>query len=142
MSKNVRKIIGISLGVLLLAGCQGNPVSQSGGHLLIASDLSSSLLIEEVLTGMASGNLLSVSVNGFNDSSSTKFIRYRLSWRDASGIEIQGLPSNWHSVDLLPKEPFSLQMVASSPEATDYRVYIYNRNSISSNMSDTEALSY
>lgn len=83
----------------------------------------------------ASSNLLRAGVKGVNNSSANKEIIYRFVWLDAHGFEIKGLPSRWKRTILLRKTPFSLDMIASSPKATDYIVHIQESPDSQSNHS-------
>lgn len=71
-----------------------------------------------------SGDMLRVRLAGHSTSIMKKEIIYQFQFFDAAGFELPGTTSKWHRLRLTPKQEFTLQSVATSNRAVDYRITI------------------
>ncbi|MBY4675523.1 YcfL family protein [Marinobacterium arenosum] len=119
---------GLLLGATaLLAGCQQQNVQPlQPAKLEIGPAAQRYLQIDGVREGVASGNLLRVGINGYNRSQHMEQLRYRFVWLDSSGFELPGGSARWQRTSLRPREPFAVEMIAANPDASDYRVYLFD----------------
>ena len=76
------------------------------------------------------GDMLRVRFTGHNTSPLKKEIIYQFQFFDAAGFELSGTTSKWHRLRLTPKQEFTLQSVATSNHAVDYKITIntYSKN--------------
>lgn len=126
-----------SLALVLVSslfGCQAQTVKQvQHSNVELGPHARQYIQITDERSGFSTSNLLRAGANGINTSSQQQQLRFRFIWLDNSGFEIAGLPSRWQYTTLPPKESFSLEMIASSPSATDYRIRIYDHNGTKNN---------
>jgi len=109
--------------LFVLAGCATvRPID----NLELGPAASRYLEISPIRSGIASSNLLRVGLSGFNTSITTKQVRYRFAWLDGSGFELPGLSARWQYASLQAKESFSLEMIAPTPKASDYKIYLFD----------------
>lgn len=112
---------------LVLFGCQTQPQqTDSYPQLLIGPKAQSYLHIEGVQEGYASSDLLRAGVRLYNRSQQERKLRYRFSWFDAGGFELQGLSGRWEHRLLRPNEPVMIDRVAPSPKAVSYRIQLFD----------------
>lgn len=114
------------LTITTFAGCQSMAEPQANPRLLIGSGASHYLFVESVQQAGAD-NLLHAGVRLHNRSALSRDIRFRFEWLDRDGFEIPGLASRWEHLTLRPEEPYSIDRVATSPQATDYRIHLFDR---------------
>jgi len=109
--------------LFVLASCKTmRPIS----NLEIGPTASRYLEISSLHSGIASSNLLRVGLSGFNTSLQNREVRYRFAWLDNSHFEIPGLSSRWQYTTLQAKESFSFEMIAPTPSASHYKVYLFD----------------
>ncbi|MFC6671911.1 DUF1425 domain-containing protein [Marinobacterium aestuariivivens] len=87
------------------------------------------LQIESVQQGITPGKLLQAGVRLSNNGLSEQILRYRFVWFDARGFEIPGLSSRWQQTLMRPAEPLSLSGIAGSPDATAFRIDLFDLDS-------------
>ena len=117
-----------------LLGCQTESIKQvQHSNVELGPHASRYIQITNERAGFSTSNLLRAGANGINTSSLQQQLRFRFIWLDSAGFEISGLPSRWQYTTLPPNESFSLEMIASSPSATDYRIRIYDHNGTKNN---------
>lgn len=113
--------------VLTLLGCQTRPQQDElYPQLLIGPKAQGYLQIEGVQQGVASSDLLRAGVRLHNRSRTEQILRYRFSWFDARGFELQGLAARWERQVLRPNEPVTLDRVAPGPNAVSYRIQLFD----------------
>ena len=121
---NIRALLVAS--VLVVSGCQTTTPDTEHPHLVIGPRASSYLQIEGVQEGTASGDLLRAGVRLRSISNLRQTLRFRFEWLDASGFEIRGLAGRWERLELRPQISHSLDRIAPSPKATDYRIHLFD----------------
>lgn len=112
--------------LLVVSGCQTKSPDTQHPHLVIGPRASSYLQIEGVQQGTASGDLLRAGVRLHSESNLRQTLRFRFEWLDASGFEIRGLAGRWERLELRPQISHSLDRIAPSPKATDYRIHLFD----------------
>jgi uncharacterized protein YcfL len=118
-------ILTTLLPLLLLTGCQTQQVkSPDYPQLTFGQGAKSFVAIESVTDGYTPGQLLQVSIQAFNTASSNKTLRYKFTWFDENGFAINSLTSRWEALEIGPKEPISIQRIATSPKAVAYKVFL------------------
>ncbi len=123
--------------VMLLAGCQTQPVATPYPQLVIGPRAHGYLQIESVQEGKASSDLLRAGVRLHNNSTLNQELRYRFEWLDGNGFEVTGLASRWESLELRPLISHSLNRVAPSPRAVAYRIHLFDTRTPTANTNTT-----
>lgn len=80
--------------------------------------------INDVASGMLSGNMMRARISATNTSELNKEIIYQFLWFDEDGFELPGTTSKWRRLRLTPKQDFNLQSVATSVKAYDFQIII------------------
>ena len=122
-----KKILALAATLALASGCQSTAQPTHYSQLVIGPKAGSYLQIESVQQG-ASGELLRAGVRLHNRSGFTQDLRYRFEWLDADGFEIRGLAARWELLEMKPQVSHSLDRVATSPRARDYRIHLFDKN--------------
>lgn len=118
-------VLGMVLG---LAACStttsGISIESSNQSVVIGNpNLASRLSIEQANVSVVNG-LLKAGVPVTSQIDSDLNLQYRFYWYDAQGLEVSGSDSPWRQIVLHGKDTMTLQAVARSPQATQYRIYI------------------
>jgi len=121
------KILMLAVSAVLISGCQSTPQPTQYPQLVMGPRASNYLQIESVQQG-SSGDLLRAGVRLHNRSSVTRDLRYRFEWLDADGFELRGLAARWELLEMRPQVSHSLDRVAPSPRARDYRIHLFDKN--------------
>lgn len=125
-------ILTALLPLILLTGCQTQQVkSPNYPQLVFGQGAKSFLAVESVVDGYTSGQLLRVSIQAFNTSTQVKTLRYKFTWFDENGFAIDSLTSRWEALKAGPKEPISIQRIATSPKAVSYKVFLSDAHAAS-----------
>ncbi|WP_164549076.1 YcfL family protein [Amphritea opalescens] len=118
-------ILTALLPLTLLAGCQTQQVrSPDYPQLVFGQGAKSFLAIDSLTDGYTEGHLLRVSIQAVNASSSSKTLRYKFTWFDEAGFEINSLTSRWEALETAPHEPITINRLATSPKAVSYKVFL------------------
>ncbi|MGF1685766.1 YcfL family protein [Photobacterium japonica] len=122
-------ILGMVLG---LAACADNTsgisIESSNQSVVIGnSHLAQRLSIEEAAVTKVNG-LLKAAVPVKSNIDSDLALQYRFYWYDAQGLEVSGSDSPWRHVIIHGQDTMTLQAMARTPEATQYRIYIRKLN--------------
>lgn len=120
-----RSLLALLL-IATLAGCQNMAEPQANPRLLIGPAASHYLVVDSVQQASAD-NLLRAGVRLHNRSALSRDIRFRFEWLDRDGFAIRGLASRWEHLTLRPEVPYSIDRVATSPQAIDYRIHLFDR---------------
>lgn len=120
-----KRILTTLLPLLILTGCQTQQVkSLDYPQLVLGQGANRFLAIDSVTEGYTDGQLLRVSIQAVNTSSSAKTLRYKFTWFDAAGFEINSLTSRWEALETAPQEPISINRIATSPKVAAYKVFL------------------
>lgn len=71
-------------------------------------------------------NLLQVAYDGA--SSFNREIKYRFVWFDSNGFELPSITGRWQLRQLGASQPFTIQAIATSPKAVNFRLLIYDKS--------------
>ncbi|MGF1682323.1 YcfL family protein [Photobacterium minamisatsumaniensis] len=122
------RILIILFMVIGISACStassGISIESSNQNVVIGNnDLANRITIERAHVSSANG-LLKAGVPVTSKIDSDLKLQYRFYWYDAQGLEVAGSDSPWRQFVLHGKDTMTLQAVARTPQATQYRVYI------------------
>ncbi len=119
------------LAALLLAGCQTQQTKTVAyPQIQFAPGTPSNFKIQNIADGRTPGDLLRVSIIGQSSSSSLNTLYYRFTWLDQNGFEVQSLTSRWEKLVIPGRDPVTINRIATSPKAVDYRVFFSDKRSV------------
>ena len=78
--------------------------------------------ITDAVTKRNDAGFLELHISGHNRSYKIKRFRYRVEWLDKDGLLIQSKASVWLPASAMGNSPFSLKVVATRPEAVNFRM--------------------
>jgi uncharacterized protein YcfL len=122
------KYLSILLFAFALTACStttsGISIESSNQNVVIGnSSLANRLSIERATVGHNNG-LMKAGVPVISKISSDLELQYCFYWYDGQGLEISGSDSPWRQFVLHGKDTMTLQAMARSLEAKQYRIYI------------------
>ncbi|PSW07294.1 YcfL family protein [Photobacterium lipolyticum] len=126
------RYISVLLVTLFLAACttttSGISIESSNQNVVIGnSSLASRVAVERAIVGDVNG-LMKAGVPVTSQVSDDMKLQYRFYWYDAQGLEVDGSDAPWRQFVLHGKDTMTLQAVARSPKAKQYRIYIRQAN--------------
>ncbi len=80
--------------------------------------------VQEVKERVRDDGLLEIQINAQNDTDEYKLFKYRVDWQDKDGFLIPSLSSKWADFPAHKNSNFKINVVAPSPKATAYQVYL------------------
>lgn len=119
--------LSVVFSVVLLFGCQSNSTLPVNSNLVIGPKAKRYLHVDSFQVSPLSAGLLRVGLTFHTQSKHD--LRVRFVWLDGNGFELPGLATRWETLTLNPNEPRSIDRVAPSPLALDYRIYLFDINS-------------
>lgn len=126
------RYISVLIFALMLTACttttSGISIESSNQNVVIGnSSLANSVAIERAVVGDVNG-LMKAGVPVTSQVNSDMKLQYRFYWYDAQGLEVSGSDTPWRQFVLHGKDTMTLQAVARSPKAKQYRIYIREAN--------------
>lgn len=114
----------LSMAVLLLSACA---TPNTDERISIAPELAGSVEIGQVVTGETEGELMQVDVRLRNLIDQPLLLMYQFEWLDEQGRAIPSLLSAKSRATADRRRWLSIQGTAPSPEVTDFRLYLDER---------------
>lgn len=129
MSGKVLKLAGAAALFLAaggLAGCVSVHTPPVDRRVTVAADLGSDIWVTDVrcAKGASDQDHYVFQANMVNNTSSKLAVTYRVTWLDASGVQVDSLMSHWQHKVILPKDIVALKSVAPTPDTADFRFYV------------------
>jgi uncharacterized protein YcfL len=124
----------VAFAAVLLSGCAvgtntyERAAPQAAGAVVPVSKVIGDESLERVfrVTGVlqtkVSGNLLKVQATVENLESKLKTLNYKIEWVDDAGMSIDSANEGWKTIQLQGRESQTIQSVAVSPRAVDFRI--------------------
>lgn len=81
-----------------------------------------SIQMTSVVQSTVSGNLRKMQATVENLDSKVRTLNYKIEWIDDSGMAIDSANEGWRTIQLQGRESQSIQSVAVSPKAVDFRL--------------------
>lgn len=124
----MKRLLPFLLLPVLLLGC-ASPLGRTGGvvedaRLRIAPNVAGSLRIVDARMAKGASDVYRLQLTFENLRSSPVRFFYRVSWLDASGMEIPSTLSSWRADALGPRELRPVSAVAPSAGAVDFLVQV------------------
>lgn len=124
----MKRLLPLLLLPALLLGC-ASPLGRTGGgvedaRLRIAPNVAGSLRIVDARMAKGASDVYRLQLTFENLRSSPVRFFYRVSWLDASGMEIPSTLSSWRADALGPRELRPVSAVAPSAGAVDFLVQV------------------
>lgn len=124
----MKRLLPLLLLPVLLLGC-ASPLGRTGGvvedaRLRIAPNVAGSLRIVDARMAKGASDVYRLQLTFENLRSSPVRFFYRVSWLDASGMEIPSTLSSWRADALGPRELRPVSAVAPSAGAVDFLVQV------------------
>ncbi|KXF81950.1 YcfL family protein [Enterovibrio coralii] len=127
----MRYAVALLSAVLLVAGCATNSstgisIDSSNQNVVLGnSTLGEALEFGNAQTSIVNERLLA-QVKVTNTSSEVQNLQYRFNWYDAQGLEVDNGNSPWKPFIVYAGDSVTLQGVALSSNATNFRVSLRN----------------
>ena len=84
--------------------------------------LGRTIKVTGIVQSTVSGNLLKMQATVENLDTKLRTLNYKIEWIDNSGIAIDSANEGWKTIQLQGRESQSIQSVAVSPQAVDFRL--------------------
>ena len=105
--------------VILISGCADKSFVQ-----IVDNKVAKYVDIKEVKERVRDDGLLEIQINAVNDTDEYKLFKYRVDWQDKDGFLIPSLSSKWADFPAHKNSNFKINVIAPSPKATAYQVYL------------------
>lgn len=114
------KIFGIILAIsLLIGGCADKSFVK-----IVDNKVSDTIEIKETKKRVREDGLLEVQIVGENTTDEYALFRYRITWQDKDGFDIPSITSKWQDFPAHKNAEFSINSIAPTLKATDYKIYL------------------
>lgn len=114
------KWLWIAAVALMVSGC-----ADKNSYVKVVDDsIKGDIVVEKIDTRISESGLMELQVMGDNKTQEYMKLRYRVVWFDKDGFEIKSLSQNWTELPVYKNANFTINAVAPSPKAADYRLFI------------------
>lgn len=114
------KLILAAILAMTIGGCANKSYVK-----VVDNSIERDVSIEDIKERVnANSGLKEVQVMGENKSGEYLKLRYRVVWFDKEGFEIESIGSKWAELPVYKNADFTIHIVAPSPKAADYRLFI------------------
>lgn len=123
------RLLAVFFGMALLvfSACETTPPAPApvnATNIFITGGLAASISVSDTQTSFSGGDLLQVRANLVNRTSQAIPVFYQFEWLDADGQQISAVTSNFKRQVLGAGRPTTLNGIATSPNAVDFRLII------------------
>ena len=109
----------------MFSGCADN----SSYVKIVDPSISRDISVEKISERVNSeSGLKELQVMGENESRDYMLLRYRVVWYDKDGFEIKAIGDKWIELPVYKNADFNIHVVAPTKNATDYRLFINNKD--------------
>ena len=116
----MKLIIGaIFISSLLFTGCADKSFVKT-----VDNKVAKYVDVQEVKERIRDDGLLEIQINAQNNTDEYKLFKYRVDWQDKDGFLIPSLSSKWADFPAHKNSNFKINVIAPSPKATAYQVYL------------------
>lgn len=116
----MKQLIRMVIFTFLLGGC----AADNSYVKVVDNSIESDVSIEDIKERVSNSGLKEIQVMGENKSSDYLKLKYRVVWFDKEGFEIESIGSKWAELPVYKNADFTIHIVAPSPKAADYRLFI------------------
>ncbi|HFU74079.1 MAG TPA: DUF1425 domain-containing protein [Helicobacteraceae bacterium] len=106
--------------LLLIFGC-ADKMSVKVVDNSIEGDIKVLSVNERIQEG---GDLKEIQLHGENQTDAYIKLRYRVEWKDKDGFSVESLQSSWRELPVYKNADFNIRLIAPSPKAVKYMIFI------------------
>lgn len=119
------KISTLAFFSLLIVGCESIAPYKNSRVNMVDEKQNYPYRLTNVTSAINHNDFLEVQIQGFNKNKSQDLLEYRVDWMDNRGFVILTHTNNrWFEFSVFKNQNFTINIVAPTIKATDFRVYI------------------